>query len=307
MLRNPKYSPPNLLSADQLFADGVLLPLHHLFPYSPKPEPKPEPSHHEAFPADQDPVPSEGLEPHLSAPEPQSSKRWRDIFQKTSRKASSSAPSGGTRDREIKEKKRERKSGGAATTAELNINLWPFSRSRSAGNNAVRRPRAASTSSSAAAAGPRKVSSAPCSRSNSAGESRFRKWPGSPARTGIHLGRSSPVWQARRGVSGGKSSDSAAAKGVKKEAFDRRLNKIQAPSAPDSGVGGAKGRVLNLNVQMCIGYRHHTNCRNDANGAGGTVGVGDGGGQIIGGSGSGDGGRGSNFFNLRGLFAKKVY
>ncbi|KAF2309075.1 hypothetical protein GH714_000338 [Hevea brasiliensis] len=49
------------------------------------------------------------------------------------------------------------------------------------------------------AAGSRKVSSAPCSRSNSGGESKSRKWPSSPGRGGVHVGRSSPVWQVRRG------------------------------------------------------------------------------------------------------------
>ncbi|CBI33003.3 unnamed protein product, partial [Vitis vinifera] len=153
MVRNPSFPQPNLLSADELFVDGVLLPLHLL-------------RHN---PDSSKPISS-------AAPASTASKRWKDIF-----------------------KKGEKKSAKNASSAELNINIWPFSRSRSAGNNAVR-PRMA-----AGGAGTRKVSSAPCSRSNSAGESKSRKWPSSPGRPGVHLGRSSPVWQVRRGGSASKS------------------------------------------------------------------------------------------------------
>lgn len=227
------------------------------------------------------------------------SKRWKDIFKKGDKK---------THEDKEKEKKKERKSqSGASTSAELNINIWPFSRSRSAGNN-VSRPKMV-----AGAQGSRKVSSAPCSRSNSAGESKSRKWPSSPGRPGVHLGRSSPVWQVRRGASGGKTSEPVvrnAEKGIKKEGMDSRRSKV----AVGGGGGGAKARVLNLNVPMCIGYRHHLSCRSDENSAIGAVGgdagsggkVGGGGAQSSSGGASNVGG-GGNLFNLRGFFTKKVY
>ena len=69
----------------------------------------------------------------------------------------------------VKKKERKSGSGSGASSAELNINIWPFSRSRSAGN-AGTRPKLF-----AGAPVTRKVNSAPCSRSNSAGESKSRK------------------------------------------------------------------------------------------------------------------------------------
>ncbi|KAK7262124.1 hypothetical protein RJT34_29684 [Clitoria ternatea] len=149
MLRNPSFPQPNILSADELFHDGVLLPLHLLNKPHPTQIPNPEPS------------------------PPITSKRWKDIFRKSEKE---------------KGKKKERKTGNGAS-AELNINIWPFSRSRSAGNTA--------------------------------GDSKSRKWPNSPGRGGVHLGRSSPVWQIRRSK-------------------------------------GAKTKVLNLNVPKCIGYTENS-------------------------------------------------
>lgn len=74
----------------------------------------------------------------------------------------------------------------------------------------------------------------------------------------------------------------------------------------DRGKAAGKGRVLNLNVPMCIGYRQHLGCRSDENGA---VGGGGDGGEIgEGGSRSGGGGSSGsngNLFSLRGLFGKK--
>ncbi|OMO64796.1 hypothetical protein COLO4_31834 [Corchorus olitorius] len=159
----------------------------------------------------------------------------------------------------------------------------------------------------AGAAGTRKVSSAPCSRSNSAGESKSRKWPSSPSRAGVHLGRSSPVWQVRRGGSGGKSFDamarSAEKSSGKKEVTETRRGKT------GSGGNGNKAKVLNLNVPMCIGYRHHLSCRTDENSTIFT-GVSTGSNGVRGRSSSSGldvGSRSNNFFNFRNLFTKKVY
>ncbi|KAL6333863.1 hypothetical protein AAG906_031162 [Vitis piasezkii] len=252
---------------------------------------------------DTEPEPGPGPEISSTAPASTASKRWKDIFKKGEKK---SEKNGEDKEKE-KEKKKERKSGSGASSAELNINIWPFSRSRSAGNNAVR-PRMA-----AGGAGTRKVSSAPCSRSNSAGESKSRKWPSSPGRPGVHLGRSSPVWQVRRGGSASRSLEPLvrnAEKGSKKEGSENRRNRTPA-AAPPAGI--PKARVLNLNVPMCIGYRHHLSCRSDENstiGTSHTIGSrGGGAGASLGngGGGSGNVGSASNLFNLRSLFTKKVY
>ncbi|XP_047940884.1 uncharacterized protein LOC125187897 [Salvia hispanica] len=261
MVRNPSLPPPNLLSADELFSGGVLLPLHNLNLAPPReadadrdPEPEPE---------------SESSAAELTANSSAltSSKRWRDIFRKSEKKSGEEAQS-------VKEKenrRREKKNGGGgASAAELNINIWPFSRSRSAGNGG-NRPRAAAI---------RKVSSAPCSRSNSRGESKSRKPPTSPGRGGVHLGRSSPVWQVRRG------GEKKRSEGIE--------NRRRVPIA-----GGAKARVLSLNVPVCMGYRQHFSCKSDE------ITVGGGGGAVAGGEGTR--GSGSNLFNIRSIFTKKVY
>ncbi|XP_027918211.1 uncharacterized ENTR1 family protein-like [Vigna unguiculata] len=267
MVRNPSFPQPNILSADQLFVNGVLLPLHllnkpHPSQTPPDPEPKPEPE------------PSPAITDSTSAATP--SKRWKDIFKKKNAESSNDA------------KKKEKKNG-VASSAELNINIWPFSRSRSAGN--------AGTRPKLFAPAARKANSAPCSRSNSAGESKSRKWPSSPGRAGVHLGRSSPVWQVRRG----------------KNPEPPPLHHENKPKSRRSKLSGGgwnnpKTKVLNLNVPMCIGYRHHLTCRSDENSAIGVRGASD----NIPGSDSNSGNSnpahanvGGKLFNLRSLFTKK--
>ncbi|CAI9783941.1 unnamed protein product [Fraxinus pennsylvanica] len=324
MIRNPSFPQPNLHSADELFSDGVLLPLQllqtQLSDEQSDPHPPPPAPPQEAEPSGLDQVQESTAElARLSLTTAfTSSKRWKDIFKKSDKKNSVTVSNGnsdcstGKEKDSCKEKKREKKCVGVGvsgsngvSTAELNINIWPFLRSRSAGNGGSR-PRTGAGS----AAATRKVSSAPCSRSNSAGESKSRKWPSSPSRGGVHLGRSSPVWQVRRcggGASVGRSSEavvkSFAEKGVIK---DRNENHRKISTASD--VGKAKGRVLNLNVPTCIGYRHNLGCRSDENSSIGTfaAAAASGGGES-GGSVSGEGVSGRHLFNIRSLFTKKVY
>ncbi|KAF4372598.1 hypothetical protein F8388_027271 [Cannabis sativa] len=354
MVRNPSFPEPNLLSADELIVDGFLLPLHLLShqhkdtpsesePHLPQPEPAPPP------PPKPEPESGPGPGPKISSAESavplSASKRWRDIFKKSTKSESEDSNintnnnNNSNKDKDSKdcnkEKKKERKTGtGTSSAAELNINIWPFSRSRSAGN-AYTRPK-----TMFGAPGSRKVNSAPCSRSNSAGESKSRKWPSSPSRAGVHLGRSSPVWQVRRGGGAGAGTPGGGIgrtveplvrngeKGAKKEVSEIRRSKGVAASS-DAGAGGAtKAKVLNINVPMCIGYRNHLSCRSNENSALMSVGTSDGavtgseGGGIngrnrssgqVGGGGGGRGGgvssvgNGGNLFNLRSLFTKKVY
>ncbi|CAF2026531.1 uncharacterized protein LOC106356322 [Brassica napus] len=242
----------DLLSADELFHDGVLLPLHLL---SIKPEPQPDSSASECAPdpslstdtliTEQKPEPKLGLGSELTR-DTTGSKRWRDIFKKSENKPV------GKKDKRKENRKKDKKTGsGSGSGAELNINIWPFSRSRSAGNNGIR-PRI-----SFGAPTTRKVSSAPCSRSNSTGESKSRKCPSSPGRNGVHLGRNSPVLQVRRG------SGAPTAKTI-----SERVRKRVIPEARrgKTGIDGNKSKVINLNVPMCIGYRSRLSCSSNVAG-----------------------------------------
>ncbi|BAT77345.1 hypothetical protein LR48_Vigan01g322500 [Vigna angularis] len=266
MVRNPSFPQPNILSADQLFVNGVLLPLHLLN--------KPHPPHH---PPDPEPQPQSEPSPAItdstSAATP--SKRWKDIFKKKNAESSNDA------------KKKEKKNG-LASSAELNINIWPFSRSRSAGN--------AGTRPKLFAPAARKANSAPCSRSNSSGESKSKKWPTSPGRAGVHLGRSSPVWQVRRG----------------KNPEPPPLHHDNKPKSRRSKLGGGssnpKTKVLNLNVPMCMGYRHHSTCRSEENSGIGVRGASDNIPDSDSNSGNSNHAHanvGVKLFNLRSLFSKK--
>ncbi|XP_042477523.1 translation initiation factor IF-2-like [Macadamia integrifolia] len=331
MVRNPSFPQPQLLSADELIVDGVLLPLQLLPHHSEPPDPEEHKADSETPNPETEPEPGPGPESSAALTESSTvlstSKRWRDIFRLGEKKTTTTTSSTAAEDREKdkeKEKKKERKggAGGGVIGTELNINIWPFSRSHSAGNSG-NRPKIASATAT------RKVSSAPCSRSNSAGESKSRKWPSSPGRGGVHLGRSSPVWQVRRGGSGLKNSDRTgtpmmvrnADKGVKKEAVETRRNKNNCGGVGvgggGGGGGGARTRVLNLNVPMCIGYRPHLSCRSYANNTAATAGGNNSSssnGQSTGGGGGGSGRSGGsagnsvgNLLNLRTIFSKKVY
>ncbi|KAF8391597.1 hypothetical protein HHK36_023903 [Tetracentron sinense] len=263
-IKNPSFPQPHLLSADELFVDGVLLPLHLLPHPSNPPDSESKPNSNSATPnpePDSEPGPapeSSTVTPQIPAISP-TSKRWKDIFKMGDKKSTTTTPSTKNHNDKDREKKKERKNGSGASSAELNINLWPFSRSHSAGNSGSRPKMAVGSAAT------RKVSSAPCSRSNSAGESKSRKWPSSPSRGGVHLGRNSPVWQVRRGGSGVRGSVPvvrSAENGVRKNGTESRRSKIGG-----GGDAGAKARVLNLNVPMCIGYRQHLSCRSDENSA----------------------------------------
>ncbi|KAL6839955.1 hypothetical protein ACP4OV_029765 [Aristida adscensionis] len=195
--KNPSSFPSAaLLTADELFSGGVVLPLHTL--QASPPEADGEGDGHEGADVKEPdaaalapPETGEGdaAQPPLAescpAPTPDLPAvtfKWKDIFK---------AAGGG----EPKERKKlERRISSVSGNAELiNINIWPFSRSRSAGHSAgagtLSRAKpnpspnasvsvsanAAGTASAPAAPAPppaaRKVSSAPCSRSNSRGES----------------------------------------------------------------------------------------------------------------------------------------
>ncbi|ESW25985.1 hypothetical protein PHAVU_003G081900 [Phaseolus vulgaris] len=264
MVRNPSFPQPHILSADQLFVNGVLLPLHLLN--------KPHQPH---YPPDPEPSPPLTDSTSTSAATATASKRWKDIFKKKNAESSTDA------------KKKEKKNG-VASSAELNINIWPFSRSRSAGN--------AGTRPKIFAPATRKANSAPCSRSNSAGESKSRKWPSSPGRSGVHLGRSSPVWQVRR------------AKNPEAWPLNHDMKPKSRRSKLSGGSGNPETKVLNLNVPMCIGYRHDLTCRSDENSG---IGVRGGSDNIprsdsnSGNSNPAHGNVGGKLFNLRSLFSKK--
>ncbi|KAK7245907.1 hypothetical protein RIF29_40761 [Crotalaria pallida] len=300
MLRNPSFPQPNLLSADELFVDGVLLPLHLLSSATNKPDQSgPEPV------LEPEPDSSPAISNSSTSATSSASKRWKDIFRKTEKKNAEN--NNNTTEEKGKKKKKEKRSGsgsGASSSAELNINIWPFSRSRSAGNSGTR------PKFFAGAPATRKVNSAPCSRSNSAGESKSRKWPSSPGRAGLHVGRSSPVWQVRRGSTAAavKNSEPQAALNAEKVSKKRETaTSRRSKGAPSGGGGGsARARVLNLNVPMCVGYRQQLSCRSDDNGvAGVSTTTTTNSGSDGGGNSNNDSSSGGNLFNLRSLFTKK--
>uniref|UniRef100_A0ACD5XGY3 Uncharacterized protein n=1 Tax=Avena sativa TaxID=4498 RepID=A0ACD5XGY3_AVESA len=281
--RNPGSFPsPALLTADELFSDGIVLPLHTLQPPFPKADEHAEGDAAEEDDAEESSEAAEGefaAQPlaescTLPAPDlPAVTFKWKDIFK----------TAGEHKDRNSK--KAERRVSSVSGNSELiNINIWPFSRSRSAGHSAAAGAGAvgkakpsnpgasnsnsntgavAAASAPAAPAAGRKVSSAPCSRSNSRGEtsgptaalptvaiavaaekaaatSMLRRWvPGGQGRaglgaSGIRLGRASPVWQLRRNK---LQQQQAAAEQKQKDGTKTNANK---ESVPDDDVATAE-------------------------------------------------------------------
>ncbi|KAK8928379.1 hypothetical protein KSP39_PZI017183 [Platanthera zijinensis] len=269
MVRNPSSTPPELLTADELIVDGVLLPLHllslhHSYPStqtlpdtSPPPPPLP--------PAD--PPPDSILAPTSSAAP--AGVRIPAVDGHIQRAAGDKKPE--EKEKERRDRRRNA-SGFASGDLNFNLNIWPFPGATQPEPQRKRRRT-------------RKVSSAPCSRSNSRGESSIggcagRRWTSSPARGGVHLGRSSPVWKLRRTGMGTKD-------------MSRNSN-----AAACSAHGGGGVRLINLNVNSCIGYQNQVTCRDD-----------DSDGVAAGGSRTAEGGRSNagSIFRLRALFSKKVY
>ncbi|KAI3711165.1 hypothetical protein L2E82_41046 [Cichorium intybus] len=280
MIRNPSSQQATLHSADELFSGGILLPLQLLNSQNTDDPPDKEhvaiePTNKSSISPNPDNIHGSDLKTNIST-----SKRWKDIFKKNP-------------ESKEEKKKKERSgassiSGGGTNTAELNINLWPFSRSRSAGNSGSK-PRTV--------VGNRKVSSAPCSRSNSTGD-KYRKWPSSPGRGGVHLGRSSPVWQVKRLGQSRSLHDNLV------RATAEKVPRPSKKSATGEGStnAGENRKVLNLNVPTCIGYRQRMGCRSDVikeNDSGRNA-------DVTPGSAGGEGGA-SSLFNLRSLFTKKVF
>ncbi|WOL01385.1 hypothetical protein Cni_G10101 [Canna indica] len=233
---------PKLLTADELFANGLLLPLHLLhLRHS---------SHTSTLPCETEPAP----QPH-STPEPMPPPRAAPPRARTSASCSSASGSRWWKDIfKLGDKKsaneKERRSGGRG----VELVIWPFSRSRSAGS--------AATAAGRTVYG-RKAISAPCSRSNSRGEfyksaataaAGRRRWAASPGRAGgVHVGRSCQLWQIRPGSKGVEPA-------VRRRPEQRGKVTI---SAKDSG-GGVGVKVHNLSANACIGYRCHVACKGES-------------------------------------------
>lgn len=198
-----------------------------------------------------------------------SSKRWRDIFKRSDKKG----------EKVNKDKKGGGgifggSNGGSAAERVLNINIWPFRRTKSAGNGAAR-PVGSGLSS------PKTSSSAPCSGTNSPGDFKPKKSPS----------RSSLVWPARRSVGSRsygfptKSADKSPRKdrSFVERSFRKEGNKgwrKVSPAAADGGGGDwHKARILTMS--------------SDASPAAAAAG--------------GVSGEGPVRVNLRHLFTKKVY
>ncbi|KAG1363492.1 putative potassium transporter 23 [Cocos nucifera] len=146
--KEPSIPQPHLLTADELFVNGILLPLHHLPPSHPNPNSSTTQLPSEPEPETPPPPPDSSTSPLPTS----SSKRWIDIFKAGERKLA----------QKVRNKERRDSAGNAA---ELLIHIWPFSRSRSTRN-------AGTTGNTAKVMVARcKASSTPCSRSNSHGKS----------------------------------------------------------------------------------------------------------------------------------------
>ncbi|KAJ3701464.1 hypothetical protein LUZ61_005169 [Rhynchospora tenuis] len=228
---------PDLSTAEDLFSNGILLPT-----LSPSPLTEPEKEVHAEVHSEPVPVPEPETDTPVPNPAsiaassssspPSSSKRWREIFKlgEKEKEKDKEKPvrSEETKTRPRKDKKAGSNPTGSVSSADISINIWPFGRSRSAGT-------AGSSRKPTGVPPVRKSSSAPCSRSNSRGESGKpgsvgRRWAASPGRPGVHVGRSSPVWQIKRsGVS------------------------VNKPVEPLKVVSGS-ARVINFSVNSCIGY-----------------------------------------------------
>ncbi|GAB2252620.1 hypothetical protein Droror1_Dr00005467 [Drosera rotundifolia] len=261
LLRNPSL---HLLSADQLFSGGFLLPLHLLDinynhndhkndnnPVAEEPVPQKDddaeqPPRHpvtDKVPLDDDGGDKSEVTENKTADAAATesvgtdtdvlvvptvavaaSKRWKDIIFK--KKVTDAAAAGGdvekgSSDQNQKKNQKIKKervlskrkettrtnnsgsSNGGNSGELININLWPFSRSSSAGNNAAGR------NTTTKAVMNRKVSSAPCSRSNSAGESNSssKRWHRTAA-AGFHIGKN-PVWHVRKVGSSGRNHEAS--------------------------------------------------------------------------------------------------
>ncbi|ERN00110.1 hypothetical protein AMTRI_Chr10g3650 [Amborella trichopoda] len=316
MVRNPAFPPSHLSSADELFLDGVLLPLH-LLTLEAEPDPDSEPETKTQLGAQPDfasnletqlqpeldskPKPAAHLESEANhEPQPGSasdltvavtpSKRWTDIFKMGEKKTDTKEKKKG--------KKSERRKSLSSSSSELNIHIWPFSRSRSAGNEDRRRE-----------AGPtRNAVSAPCSRSNSKGESGANDRPvgpksagpraigqrpkkgymglgTSPSRgsTGVHLGRNSPVRPLLRRSVNGSSGVKIREKIIEGQRSDSSIKFGGERTSCYSG----RARVLNVNVPLCMGMGSQLQSRSRCNG-------------------ESNAGNGGNGFSFRALFTKKV-
>lgn len=313
MVRNPPFPPPKLSTADELFVDGVILPLHLL-----RLTPDPRVSHQQTaiqinYKSDGDPNP-------VSPP----SRKWKDMIRGMKvQKKKGDGDGDGDGDVKLRRRNQNRKKNSGGTAPELNINIWPFSfsRSRSAGNGATFRFPYKKLSVG------RKVSSAPCSRSNSRGESSSSSTskvvgnksvkyplPRIAGVGGVHVGRINTIWQVRRGckknTDAKKTSTTTKKKKKKTEEDDGEGENGEAVQTDDRCGGGAKKvsgnsgvgiKALSLNVNTCIGNKLQTSCSGEEDVSNSKLRL-TGGNQIpnkVGSSGS--------HFNLKTFFAKKVY
>ncbi|KAM3334907.1 hypothetical protein ACQJBY_029369 [Aegilops geniculata] len=275
--KNPGSFPsPALLTADELFSDGIVLPLHTL--QAPPACPDADQGE-EVAEADADPNAdvNESSEPPEEEGEPAAQARplaeacavptldlpavtfkWKDIFKAT----------GESKERA---KKAERRVSSVSGNAELiNINIWPFSRSRSAGHStsgagagASSKAKASNPSTgnanAAAASAPlvapataagRKVSSAPCSRSNSRGEA---SGSGVPA-VAIAAAAEKAAAQApatsmlRRWVPGGQGRAGLSGNGIRlgraSPVWQLRRNKLQQQQAAAEQKQSSKNKAV---------------------------------------------------------------
>ncbi|CAA7396267.1 unnamed protein product [Spirodela intermedia] len=296
MVRNPSLPQPDLPTAEELFVDGVILPLRLRHQHPSVIEQELEQEQEQATqPPGPSPAASDPLSPassslsssaSLASSAPFPSKRWKDIFRGAGREKKA----------EEKDRRRSRKKS-AGGVAELNINIWPFSRSRSAGTGSSRARGVAASGATG-----RRVSSAPCSRSNSRGETckppaaathaapaaalthAARRWTTSPGRSGlgVHIGRASPVWQPRKATK-------------KPHPVATGFFRTSGASGNRRAGRGGGGLKVNADLNACGEFSHEARCGVENKRCS------EGSEEIAAGGGSGNG---SHFTSLRAFFSK---
>lgn len=123
MVRNPSVPQSHILTADQLFSDGILLPLHTVDHF---PSPTPEPAADAAL-LEEVTAGSQLTAPAAVSDSATASRRWKDIFKKSDSKSSQTKETTTSTDQKMEllktDAKREKRtnSGGQTSAVELNI------------------------------------------------------------------------------------------------------------------------------------------------------------------------------------------
>ncbi|CAD5164449.1 uncharacterized protein LOC103994876 [Musa acuminata AAA Group] len=246
--KNPSTCQTDFLTADELFVDGVVLPLDLLSLSIPS---QGCVSHCLSEPGTNVQPPSAPSSSLGSAPPASHSNKWKDLIK------------AGEKALEEIRKRRNRIRGGTGGSAKSRNGIWPFNSSHSSASTGT-----GSWGRAKAAVTRRRASGEPCSRSNSRGlsseplpatTSSSSRWPLSSGRMrsagGFHLSRTNPVWKLRgktaktlhekeANVSSGikdRTGDGDAGFGTRNSSVDMGCEVDHPNTRPSGGDGGSSG------------------------------------------------------------------